>query len=241
MATTGLFFLFFFPFFSQWQNNLRPSAELLMCSLALRFQSEEKRWMVEMSGRRGREGRMPWKHGFYHSFKFYTTTPGSFCAADWRISALLQIAFCVVLESVSSPQLCPRADLKRSLRAEWKHLQPTYIGAVFPHTRCRVLSTRAPVVPRTAPFFKSCSYDILHGRTVADGASFPLMRQFLIYIQDQNVKCLNTLGDVLYCRVVWPCVAVQCTTGGYTISSTHKKPALLVFALNRGRNKRTRS
>lgn len=77
-----------------------------MCSLALDFLSEEKK----MDGRNEWEARggMPWKHGFYHAIKIYTTTAVPQLAVSFVLrlidtSALLQIAFCVAPQSVSYP------------------------------------------------------------------------------------------------------------------------------------------
>lgn len=226
MATTGSFFFFLFFlsfFFSPWQNNLRPSAGLPMCSLALDFQSEEEKM----------DGRNEWEvregcHGntaFIIPSKFTPQLLGrsSHRLCVWLIDASPlspRLLFCVVLESVTYPLGAEilRANCKSGCEQSERPAAADTSPDSFSHNRFLALLIKSWEVfralfelVRPTPFLWAMS--ALDRRAAAAIASFPLILQFFHSLLRSKHKKGNTVGwtFALFRHVVWPYVAVQCT------------------------------
>lgn len=243
MATTGsfFFFLFFLSFFSRHGKIIYGPRLDCRCVLwLLTFRVRKKRWMVEMSGRWGRDAMetrlLSFLQNLHHNC--WVADHAVFvCGWLTPLRSPPDCFFCVVLESVTYPL---GAEI---LRANWKSdceqsERPAAADASpnsFPRSRCRAVLIRSWEVfralfehVRPTPFLWATS--ALDRRTAAAIASFPLVLQFFSFtfeIKTQKRKhCRMDLCAVLSCGLaLCGCTVYHC----FCTTSRQHKPDLLVL------------
>lgn len=206
------------------------------------FGSWLSEWGEKMDGRNEWEARggMPWKHGFYRSIKIYTTTAGlqltpSLCALDWHLSTLLQIAFCVAPSSVSYPlgarargAVILRANRKRGCERSGRPAAADTSRNGFSHTRA-VTILRSVTHPIWTSPSDSSSLRV-HWQKNSANHILPSNRgnfSFTVEIKNMKIEILG-LSFVVFCHVVGPYVAAQCTIVSVQCADNTNKLDLLV-------------
>lgn len=229
MATTGSFFFSFSLWFLLllWQKNLRLKR---WCILWLLTFWVRRRWM---DGGREWEARggMPWKHGFYHSIKIYTTTAGLQLRASFVCAWLAPLRSppdCVGCRALvlSVTRSVPEREALKYLKqigkssceqSERPAAADTSCNVFFAHVRFKILrSVTRPVWTSRSDSLSSPSA-AMSALTKKNSSSYRLLPStrviFFFHVLRLKARRIETLGwSFVFCHLAAQSaiVSVQC-------------------------------